>query len=180
MTARTRRSLALLFVAVMMLMIVDDVRAMIHLQRTLPCDLRLCRTPRDLERFTRGYHDPKISATWSHFYLLREMTPGATVTIPPYMDAWDGYFIEVARMRPVRSVAVVVIDDSAIKRLTAAATHNRRWLRRGGSRPLYQDLYIVYDPHATQYVWAETSSSYFGPIFLISEEEYARSKRGTR
>ena len=171
-----KRRLALACAVLLGAMIVDDVRALIHRQRTMDCDVRLCRHPRDLEQYTRAYHDPRISGRLANFYYLRQNLRGATITIPPWMEPWDRYFTEIARMSFVESNENMIVADAEVDRLTQMARHRRKWLRRAGSRPLHQDIYIVHDPAATEYVWAETSRSYFGPVLILPADVFAAAR----
>jgi hypothetical protein len=176
MTSATRRRLAIACVVVLAGMIAEDVRALVVRQARRPCDYRLCRYPRDLEQFTRAYHDPKIGARLANFYFLRDTLRGATITIPPVMKPWDRYFLDVARMEVIQSKTPLVVGDEHVEPLKARAQEHRSWLRRGGSRPLRQEIYVVRDPDAEAYVWAETTRDYLGPILIVPAEAFAAAR----
>jgi len=171
-----RRGVAVAMAATMAVMIVDNVVTGIDVQRTLPCDQRLCTSPRDLEQWTRSSPNPRMSAQLSIFYLFRERIPHTAIVVPPWMFAFQWNFRTLSRMTIVPSPRYLYVDDAAIEELKTRATLHRMWMRRGGSakRILLQDLWLRIEPGARAYVWAETSSSYFGPIFLLPLEDYAR------
>jgi hypothetical protein len=179
MTEATRRRLALAFVAMLALVLVDGVVRAVHLQRTMPCDQRLCRSPRDLEQWARRFRHPDISARVANFYLLRRHLAHTTVMVGPAMHTFMSFFEDIARMDVVALPADLMVDEAAIPGLIDRATIRRKWLRRGGSekRWLFQTLYIEVDPAAEAYVWAETVARYKGPIFVIPLDEYVRVMR---
>jgi hypothetical protein len=177
-TERAKRGVALAIAVFTAVMIVDNIVTAVGVQRTLPCDQRLCTGPRDLEQWSRAFAHPRVFAQLANFYMLRSRTPHTTITIPPWMKNFEWYFTEIARMRVVHSADNLVVDDAAVLSLTRGAHVRRQWLRRGGSRKrwLFQDLYVSERPGATEYVWAETSSAY-GPIFVMPADDYARVAR---
>jgi hypothetical protein len=165
-------------VAVVAVWIVHNAYTWTRVQ-ALPCEQRVCRSPRDLEHWARAFRHPRVSSQLSHFYFFRQYIPRTRITIPPWMSNWQWYFKAVARMEVVVAPDKLLIREDAVEGLKEHAI-KRTWLRRNGgqgARRIVQDLYVRFSDGETEYVLAEGGTDRRAPLFLMPAGQYEAVRR---
>jgi hypothetical protein len=148
-----------------------------HNYRRLPCWQSLCVSPRSLEEVAAQNTSKVVRGRFATYYLLRRLAAGKEMTVPIWLEKHSDHLEAVTRIYLEYSSERMVVPDSAAPGLRESSTETGTWLRRGGSRPLVQTLYVSIDANASSYVLAESSATY-GDLFLITAARYRSLTEG--
>jgi len=157
--------------------LVHNLVWLVHNYRRLPCWQNLCASPRSLEVVATQNTSKVVRGRFATYYLLRRLAAGKQVTVPIWLEKHSDHLEAVARIDLEFSSERMVVPDSAAPGLRKSSTENGTWLRRGGSRPLVQTLYVCIDANASSYVLAESTAIY-GDLFLMTADRYRSLTEG--
>lgn len=158
---------------VLVVLIGHNVYRAMRLQREESCDYTLCLRPDNLADLAAENPHPSIRGRIAFFHRLAETIPGATVTIPPWLEEHRWSFERVARVRVVVAAAPMLVDPAA---LGDDASFEHRWLRSSHRRreEVWQPLRAQLDGGG-DYVIAESEDG--TALFLIPAARYREAAR---
>jgi len=157
----------------MILFIVHNGVWLVRNQLEMPCWVKLCRSPQDLAEAAAVSTNRVVAGRFAAFYELRRDYAGASLVVPSWMSPHAEQLSEIARVQVTIGAERHVVRAGEVAALLRASHEDGRWLRRGGSRELWQGLHLVADPGSRRIVLAEAPATY-GELFVLTVEHFAQ------
>jgi hypothetical protein len=167
-----RGLIGVVFAALLVLLVADNLYRFVALRRDRSCDDTLCVRPDRLAELAAENRHPEIHGRVALYHRLAERIAGATLTIPPWLEEHRWSFERVARLRVVVAAAPMLVDPGRVDELRAAATLEHRWLRTSHrrGRHVWQPLHLELDGRG-DYVLAESGTP-DPELFLVPAARY--------
>jgi hypothetical protein len=170
--ARHGRRAAVVSIALLGLLIADNLRWAVHIDRTRPPAERFHRSSRSLFKIASQERNFTVSGRLAGFYLLAKEIGGARLIVPVQLAAQEWMLERVSRLDVVVDSSALRVDPARLDVLRDSATVSTDWFVRGRRRAsrVWGKLHIQRDPTATEYVLATTPRDQ--ELFVVPREVY--------
>lgn len=164
--------------ALLVLLILDNVRWALIIDDTRPPAEQLHRSSRNLRKLAAIERNVAISGRLAAYYQLARTIGGATLVVPSQLAHLTWMLERVARLHVVVDPSALRVDGSRLERLRRSAKIRADWYVRGKVRAsrVIGKLHIQPDPTADEYVLGTIPRD--AELFVVPRAVYEANREG--
>ena len=165
------------FAALLVVLVGSNLFSFARLESEQTCDYTICVRSTELAQLAADNRHADVKGRLALFHQLAARIPGATITIPPWLEElrWD--LERIGRLRVVVAEGPMLVDLEQVPALRKESNARHRYLRKTKPNPLvWQRMTMTFAGSDVDYVIAQADEDR-GELFLIPAARYAEVAR---